>query len=276
MNKQLIKDLLPPALIKFLRMAGLVNNINWAGNYSRWEDAVTKSSGYDSNDILEKVKNALLKVKNGEAAYERDSILFDKMEYDWPIAASLMWVAAQDGYLHVMDFGGSLGSTYFQNQFFLKNINDLSWNIIEQPHYVQCGKAEFEDKQLKFYFDIKTCMEQNKINVILLSSVLPYLEQPHEFLKTIEKLEVKFILIDKMPLINSNTDRLTVQSVSAKICKASYPAWFFSKTKFYGFIEKHFQIVADFDREITANIPAIFKGLLLVKKQNNEFDKILH
>ena len=39
------------------------------------------SSGYDSQLILDKVLTSTLKVKNGEAAYERDSVLFDEIQY---------------------------------------------------------------------------------------------------------------------------------------------------------------------------------------------------
>jgi putative methyltransferase (TIGR04325 family) len=74
---------------------------------------VEASTGYDSEIILEKTRDALLKVKNGEAAYERDSVLFDEIQYAWPLLTSLMWVAAQaKGILNVLDFGGSLGTTY--------------------------------------------------------------------------------------------------------------------------------------------------------------------
>ena len=34
-----------------------------------------------NKNVLEKCKNALLKVKNGEAAYERDSVLFNQIQY---------------------------------------------------------------------------------------------------------------------------------------------------------------------------------------------------
>ena len=78
----------------------------WFGNYSSWQDAKKDSVGYDSDLILEKVKNSLLKVKNGEAIYERDSILFDKMEYSWPLLAALLWIANKNmAKLNIIDFG---------------------------------------------------------------------------------------------------------------------------------------------------------------------------
>jgi len=48
------------------------------------EEAMELSTGYDSERILGKVRDSLLKVKRGEAVYERDSVLFDKVQYSWP------------------------------------------------------------------------------------------------------------------------------------------------------------------------------------------------
>jgi len=55
---------------------------------------VSASTGYDNDMILEKTRLALLKVKNGEAAYERDSVVFEDIQYAWPLLAGLLWVAA--------------------------------------------------------------------------------------------------------------------------------------------------------------------------------------
>src|SRR5215475_3829712 len=95
----------------------------WKGDYSSWEAAKKQAGSYDDGIILEKVEQAALKVRNGEATYERDSVLFDRIEYSWPLLAALMWVAARNkGKLTVADFGGSLGSSYFQNKVFLEGL----------------------------------------------------------------------------------------------------------------------------------------------------------
>ena len=61
----------------------------WAGDFASWEEAQSNCSGYDSDIILEKCRNALLKVKNKEAVYERDSVLFDKIQYSWGLLAGI-------------------------------------------------------------------------------------------------------------------------------------------------------------------------------------------
>jgi len=114
-----LKDFVPPILLDKLRENPL-RRYGWFGNYENWEAAEKQSVGYDDNLIIDKVLESTLRVKNGEFPYERDSVLFKEIHYDWPILACLMWVAARNGgKLNVLDFGGSLGSTYWQNKKFL-------------------------------------------------------------------------------------------------------------------------------------------------------------
>ena len=47
-------------------------------------------------NIFEKTKQSLLKVKNGEAVYERDSVLFDKKEYPYAIISSLLLLSEME------------------------------------------------------------------------------------------------------------------------------------------------------------------------------------
>jgi putative methyltransferase (TIGR04325 family) len=136
--KQKIIQLLPDKLFVSLK------NWGWQGNFSSWKEAENKSIGYGDPPILEKVKTSLLKVKNGEAVYERDSVIFDTIEYSWELLSILMWVAAQNnGNLNIIDFGGSLGSSYYQNKYFLDKLPSVGWNIVEQTNFTEEGKTLF-------------------------------------------------------------------------------------------------------------------------------------
>src|SRR5688572_17179370 len=65
----------------------------WFGNYSSWKQVCDEADGYDSDIIFEKTKQAILKVKSGEAVYERDSVIFDRKEYNFAIIAFLQYSA---------------------------------------------------------------------------------------------------------------------------------------------------------------------------------------
>jgi putative methyltransferase (TIGR04325 family) len=259
-----LQQLLPPVIWEFLYQSRF-RPYGWFGNYVSWKEAEANSEGYSSSSIIEKVKDATLKVKDGRAVYERDSVLFDKIEYDWPVLAGLLWVAAQDnGNLNVVDFGGSLGSSYWQNRRFLNSLPSVKWNIIEQPAFVECGRQLFEDERIRFYNDFPSCLSNNKPNVVLLSSVLSYIREPYELLSFIAQFNIQFLIIDRLLTVSAPTDRLTVQKVPPHIYKASYPAWFFSYEKVRGFIEGYFEIVEEYECNIRVNIPsAKLEGFIL-------------
>lgn len=113
----------------------------YSGNFSSWREARALTSGYDSDVIINKVRQSALKVKKAEAVYERDSVIFDTIQMSWPVLAGLLWVASlRDNEMVVLDYGGSLGTSYFQNISFLKHLKKLEWHIIEQPKLSEIGK----------------------------------------------------------------------------------------------------------------------------------------
>lgn len=143
-------------------MVGAIRAMRWGGirfegNYSTWEAAAAQCTGYDAAPILAKVLDATLRVKRGEAAYERDSVLFDEIEYTSPVTEALMWAAAQSGgRLDVLDFGGALGSSYFQNRAFLADLPQVRWSVVEQAHYVEAGREHIQDETLRFMCRLMT------------------------------------------------------------------------------------------------------------------------
>ena len=242
-----------------------------SGDYLRWDEAMAASTGYDSGIILEKTRTALLMVKNGEALYERDSVLFDEIQYAWPLLAGMMWVAAGcGGFLNVLDFGGSLGSTYYQNRVFLSALPRVRWNIVEQSSHVGIGKAYFEDDCLRFYASITDCLADTQPNVVLLSSVLQYLEHPYAVFNQILELPCANVIIDRTPFWAGPTDRLCVQTVPPSIYPASYPSWIFSRPQFHSYLNEKWQIVAAFEDNLgslSAPIDAVQQGLILKRRK---------
>src|SRR5688500_16824091 len=119
MFKKIIKKFIPPVILDFknavlkssVKKSIRNDSILWLGNYSSWEEAEADSTGYDADVIFTKTAEAILKVKNGEVVYERDSVIFNKPEYSWPLLAILLRIAAEkNNRLNLLDFGGSLGS----------------------------------------------------------------------------------------------------------------------------------------------------------------------
>ena len=237
----------------------------WFGDYDSWQEAANECRGYDQDNILEKVKNSLLKVKNGEAIYERDSVIFNHVEYSWPVLAMLLYTATENyNKLHVLDFGGSLGSSYFQNKVFLCHLSDITWNIVEQPHFVECGIINFQNDTLRFYNSITESMKSNKSDIVLFSSVLQYLHKPEEIINQVVKYKIKYIIVDITSFTCNATHRITVQRVWPEIYEASYPCWFFNEQMFLAMFEPYYSVINTFNPLCSSNLEnTYYKGFIL-------------
>ncbi len=248
----MIKEFFPPIILRYL--TGFL--YGWSGNYKSWKEAENKCSGYDTDIIFNKVKDALLKVKNGAAVFERDSVIFDKVQYSFPLLSALNQVALKNNSkLNVLDFGGSLGSSYFQNRNLFNEINEFKWNIIEQEHFVTEGKKTFADDKLHFYYTIQECLDEQKINVILLGSVLQYIEKPYQLIDELTSKKVDYIIIDRTPILKNNKDRITIQKVPKVIYKAQYPCWILNESKLMNHISaKGYELIFDSESHEKLNI----------------------
>ncbi|MEM4655160.1 MAG: TIGR04325 family methyltransferase [Thermosphaera sp.] len=261
--KQFIRKFMPPIVFDILRKFKS-SRYGWYGDYQTWEDAKKDSIGYDSDKIIQKVRASLLKVREGKAIYERDSVIFDEIQYSWPLLAGLMYAAAKSGgVLKVCDFGGNLGSTYYQNRKFLARMKEVSWSIVEQRHFVDVGKTDFENDQLKFYYDLQFCVIERNPNVLLLSSVIQYTEKPYEVLNELLKHNFEFIIVDRTPFNTKPRDRLTVQVVPPWIYEASYPCWFLHESKFLQIFKDHnYNLLESFYSLDGVTREYVFKGFI--------------
>ena len=164
----------------------------------------------------------------------------------------------------MIDYGGALGSTYFQNRIFLQSLSRVRWNIVEQKHFVDAGKKYFEDDELTFYYDIKSCLNENSPNTIIFSSVIQYIKNPYALLKTIKSIGFEFLLFDRTSFVIDGKDRLTVQVVPPEIYPSSYPCWFFNTDKFYSFFHDDYEMIADFNA---------LAGKINIDNKQSGFDK---
>lgn len=272
--KTSIKKYIPDSLKKTIKELFLKKKGGWFGNYTTWAEAQNLCTGYDAGNILDRVKTSVLKVKNGEAAYEQDSVLFDEIQYSPDLLDTFKAIAQENNHkLSIVDFGGSLGSSYFQNKTFLKELKELKWNVIEQKHFVDCGKEFFEDQHLKFYFTIDEALKNNKPNILLLSSVIQYFEDPKALIKKCMDYNFDYIILDRTGFIENNKDRITIQIVPEFIYKASYPAWFFNEENLLDTFKNKYEVINSFlsDQSHPMNIDkdtkAYWKGFVLKKIQ---------
>ena len=115
--KSWLRALTPPVVWTMARRFLGSDGVTFRGDFASWHEAEQVAKGYGAPEILERVREAALKVKRGEAVFERDGVCFYEEEFRWPALACLLRIAAENGgELSVIDFGGSLGSFYFQHK----------------------------------------------------------------------------------------------------------------------------------------------------------------
>ena len=244
-----LRRVLPPVLVEELRRIS-AGGIRFSGDYPNWQVACGDAIGYGSEEILRRVTDATRQVVAGKAAFERDSVLFAKLAYPYPLLAALLRAAALNGgHLRVIDFGGSLGSTFRQCRPFLDGLASIRWCVVEQPGFADVGAKEFSTKELFFAASPGGVFMKMQGGVALLSSVLQYVENPVHVLDELAQTGATSLVIDRTPLSQLSRDRLCVQTVPAKIYTASYPAWIFSRDKLMSTLARDWRLLAEFDSE---------------------------
>jgi putative methyltransferase (TIGR04325 family) len=270
---RLIHDLCPPLVGRWYRQqrSGVPG---WSGDYASWSEVESRCAGYDAPEILARIKESQLRVRAGQGAFERDSVVFPEMEYSWPALASLLHVAAvTGGSLRVLDFGGSLGSTYLQHRRWFDGIADVAWGVVEQAHFVHCGREHFQDQRLSFHETLVEGIVAVRPNVALLSSVLGYLRDPGAILREISESGIGHILIDRTGFTRDDRDRITLQQVPASIYPASYPCRFFSRSWLIGQLAPDYELVATFPALDDAPPFADFLGLFFTRRERPRDEK---
>ena len=244
--------------------------LSFEGRFRTWDEVKRKCTGYDSETIIEKEKIAALKVKNGEACYERDTYLFHKKNYNFPILASLLKQFLLDGYLSVLDFGGSLGSMYFQHKDVFDVLEDkLCWTIVEQQKLVEFGKEKLEDQNLFFKYRIDDVTDSN---CILFGSSLQYIDNPQEIIEKAVLLNPAIIIVDKTPMCDESW--FSIERVHEPIYEASYPIHIMKQddlVKMFnnrGFILEYEWIPEAREEFSIKNKHCVFKSMLFKRIEN--------
>ncbi len=228
--------MIPPFLLAFYQKRH--RKYGYFKVYDSWQAAKEDSTGYTSDTVIEKVLKGASAVKRGEARYERDSVVFTTSDPAWHLLAPLLWIASQnENRLRVLDFGGALGTTYFQHKDFFAHLKELHWDIVEQEKFVTHGKCLFPDAPLSFFSSLEEY--HSHPDIVLLSSSLQYLERPCVALKTIVARAPKYLIFDKTPFCAGKKDFITVQKVPKHIYDVSYPSWIFGLDTFMEFLGTH-------------------------------------
>jgi putative methyltransferase (TIGR04325 family) len=252
MLKALLRSLTPPviwnALHRLRRGPSRTDpRVTFRGDYLSWDEVLQHcGKGYAEASILERVAAGARKARDGKVAYEADGLTSNTPLLRYPLLFALSRAASEhDSPLWVLDFGGSLGSSYFQHRHLLKEYPGLKWIIVEQEHFVRTGKKEFEDGCLTFVHNLSE-VPQSSPGLLLLSGVITYLPEPYKIMQTLSNLKAAYVFVDRLNLIPGK-DRLTLETVPPEIYPAQYPCWFLNRIKFLDTWNNGYELLDEMD-----------------------------
>lgn len=237
------------------------------GDFAGWDAARAASAGYDDAVVLDRVLAATRAVNAGQAGWERDGVVFTEPQINAPLVASLREAAREaGGQLTVVDFGGSLGSTWWQHRGALADLADVRWKVVEQPHYVKAG-SEFTDERLSFHETMAGALGDEEPRVILLSSVLPYLKAPLALLEEVAGRGFRHVIIDRTPLVRSGRTRLAVQHTPPELGGGSYPCWLLERADLLAPLAADYELVAEWSAIDDLALDVVHRGFHFSRKQ---------
>lgn len=222
-----------------------VLGVCYLGDYHDWKDASDECEGYSDSIIIEKVINSTQKVLDGSAAWERDSCLFYKQKYAYNICAAILRCAIQSSNqgVRILDIGGALGSTYFQNRRYLKDVKNLEYIIAEQSAFADYGQKNLKNSVLKFIDSSDDYAEHGKFDIVLMSASLQYISQYEVIISKIMKAKPRYVILDR--ILISDKRRICKELVPEQIYRSSYPVTIFDEGEIFRFFEPEYELIEE-------------------------------
>ncbi len=186
------------------------------GIYESFDQAIaaapkTKPIGYDDEALAD--------------SYARD---LDETirQYDYPV---LFWMQKllTDG-TNVFDFGGNVGTHYFQYRGYLQLTDTVTWTVLDLPEIVKAGKHRHSEQNLFFTDDVN---QVRQADILLASGVVQYIEDFSTFVSTLN-FQPPHLLINRLPLYDGERF-VTLQNGG----NVFYPQYVFNRARFIRSIE---------------------------------------
>ncbi|HXQ13473.1 MAG TPA: methyltransferase, TIGR04325 family [Caulobacteraceae bacterium] len=217
------------------------------GPLGSWEAAAERASGWDSPGIVEQALEAALKVRDGAAAFERDSVARGSIIYSPTILAALLLAADRYRALNIIDFGGGLGSNYFQNLRLISALSAVptSWNVVERAPLARLGVEQFQTAQLRFHEDLNAVRLEHP--VLLFTGSLQYVADAFALLEQVLDL-TDIIALDRVLVWGEPEHAFFVQRLDARrFGPVTLPTWCFAKDALIDWFAAHgFRLVEHF------------------------------
>lgn len=243
-TKQLVADLLPPLVLRGLRLlrsrrsdqARNSRFLEFEGDYKTFAEAKAHSVGYENKIVGERYAKNLFSLASNTEPREIDS-RFQQVH------SALLYVVdrlSADGMISVLDVGGGNGAYGFTMRQ-LSRHHQFNWTVLEARHVAEACKGVTDTVQFISEWDAVT-----KNDVTLISGTLQYLESPYEILMQAAE-HSDWIILTRLPIQNSDSDKVVIQHVPPQLYKGSMPMYCFSEKMIRSEIGKIGEIVLSWE-----------------------------
>jgi putative methyltransferase (TIGR04325 family) len=220
---------------------------HFEGPFASWTLAVAQSETWDAPEITE------LSLRSALVAFA--ARLLNDPVYSHTMIAFLLLAASRDGGLNIIDFGGGLGSGYFQNARLLRLMSSsVRWNIVERPIFVKLGIEHFQNDALRFYSSLSEAIARSKSNSLIFSGSFQYIEEPFALIDEAARSAIRILAFDRTLTWGKPDDGIFLQHPPKTHYRATYAVRCFSKHRFIARLaELGFALVEDFTRDHPAD-----------------------
>jgi putative methyltransferase (TIGR04325 family) len=236
MKKKLL-EFIPPIITKKIAR----RKWRFIGDYPSWEKAKIDSSGYEAKSVIEGIESKFkewLATREAEAG-KKKTLFLDHADKTLLSAIIPVMMHIRKNEIRVLDIGGSLGGHYIVVRDLTPKWINIQWDIIETTSLAHLANTSYPRKEVKWYDNLNDVRER-EYDIVFSSGTLQCLPNPEETLEFINKISHQYLILNRLPLIDSHRDRLTIQIVPKSYYSGSYPSWFFSSSKWLDIFSKYY------------------------------------
>lgn len=201
--KSLLKELLPPMLIRALKKAQQPRTRIYESYEASASDC--QNNAYQAQEIVQVVVEKNIRFKN---ALRSQSVL------DHGTLRTLISLGLSNvhGRLNVIDFGGGGGYHYTVATKALGTSFPIRWNVVETPAMVKAAKR-MEIDGLKFFEDTKAAANDlGEVDLVFASGSLQYCPNPLSFLQKLVDVGGRHLFITRTPFSEGDDDIVSKQT----------------------------------------------------------------
>jgi putative methyltransferase (TIGR04325 family) len=246
------------------------------GNFASYEDAcVPCGNGYADEEVVRVLLDRAF--RETRRLQESPQVLDDRTARLGFAMLHARLACGNAVAFHVLDFGGALGDHYWRLRPWL--VDPLRWTVVETKPMVRAGGEHFANEELRFSADLGH-VKSEPYFVVLACGVLQCMPDPYRTFDELSALGSTYLIVDRLPILPSSQDRLTVNHVDPRLLDVSFPAWFFSESKWLRRVADGWQTVLTWDVPEDALLldgqNVAYKGFLLRRLGNETLSHSEH